>query len=204
MAFFTEQMEMLTNQLNTSRQERDAFVGDLRQQSSALMADARTFIQGLGQERAAMAAGLRTDLAAAVGVRAHEVKAQRQQNREQRQTMRDGLQETLAQTRRQRREHFAELRIECRTALKELACDLRQAGQAWQRAFQVGASTHGGTKVKVTASAAAAQARPSCNAEKPGNSQGHARNHAAKSKEPTHAATNGSHREKAKKSRHSH
>lgn len=167
MALFTEQMEMLTNELLTSRQERASFVSDVQEGAHKLLADAQTFMHTVSQEHGAMAKELRTELATNSKERLQVVKTLRQQNREHFQSMRKGMRELLTQTRRQRQQHVAELRTECRTAQKDLASDLRQAARVWQRMFQVGVATNGTHKgeVKVTASAKVAQVSPPAKVE---------------------------------------
>lgn len=191
MAFFTEQMESLTNELLTSRQERDAYVTDVQEQAHKVLADARTFMHVLIQEHGCMTEQLRTELAADVKERQGEVKAQREQNRKNSQSMRKALLEMLAQTRRQCKEHVAELRVECHTTQKDLSADLRQAAKVWQRTFQACATTNGAKKDKVTVTTGATvtQALPAVKAQEPGKRQDHSGGHAAEAKKPTPAAT---------------
>lgn len=206
MAFFTEQMEVLANELLTSRHDRAAFVSSVQERSHKLLADAQTFMHILGQEHGAMAERLRSDLAANGQERVRLTKAQRQQNREQHQSMRAGLQEMLAHTRSQRQQHIAELRTECRRAQKDLISDLRQAAQVWQRMFQACEPTNNGhkSKRKVTASATASQARPPVKAVETSHPQDHGRGDSTESTHPTHAAPHGGHHGKAKEPHHSH
>lgn len=191
MAVFTEQMEMLTNELLTSRKDRDAFVTDVQQRSHKIVADAQTFVHVLGQEHGVMAERLRKDLATNSQERLSAVKAQRQQNREHHQAMRKSMQEAQAQTRRQRQQHVAELRAECQTVQKDLASDLRQAAQVWQRMFHAVAKTNGDHKGKVTVTIGqtATGASPPVKAGETAKSQKHAHSHEAESKKPNQAAT---------------
>ena len=158
MSFFTEQMEMLTNELLTSRQERADFVSNAQQQTHKFLADAQTFVQVLGQEHESMAAQLRNELATGRHERSGQVKAQRQQNREHLQSLRKGLKDMLSQTRRQRQQHLAETRTEFRAAQQELASDLRQAAQTWHQMFQTRAAATKGSQPPKTKKAKSKEA----------------------------------------------
>lgn len=203
MALFTDQMESLTNELLTARKERGAFVVDVQQRANKVLADARTFVTVLGQEHGVMAERLRKDLATNGQERLGAVKAQRQQNREQLQSMRKGLQEVLAQTRRQRQECVAALRTECRTAQKDLASDLRQAGQVWKRTFEA-CTTNGSHKgnVKVTAGATVTEAGPPVKTEAAAHPKDHG--HAAEAKPAAHGNQHGKAAETAHPKEHGH
>lgn len=196
MAFFTEQMETLTHELLKSRPERKAFVGDVKQRSHKLLADAQTFMRVLGQDHVAMAEHLRSELTANLQERLRTVQAERQQNREHFQTMRKEMQATLAQTRLQRKQHVATLLTECRTAQKDLAGDLKQAAKVWAQMFQVGAATNGGLKgkAKVTAGATVTPAAPVVKAKETAIPAEPVRMPTAEAKEPTPAASSGGHK----------
>ncbi len=212
MAFFSEHMEMLANELLTSRQERTAFVGEVQQRSHKVLADAQTFVRVLGQEHEAMSERLRSDLVANGRERLRTVKTLREQNRQQQKNTRKDLKSMLAQTRRDRLQRVAVLRTECRAAQKDLAKDLKQAAQVWRRMFQASAPTNGAHKgkAKAVASVTVAPARPPAKVEEPSkpkeHSHGHAPSHVTTTAPapPTHSPNHGGHHGKTKEPRHSH
>jgi hypothetical protein len=189
-ALFTEQMETLTNELRTSRRERDAFVVNVRQRAHTILADAQAFIHAVGERHAAMAERLKEDLAAGEEERTSAAKARRQQNRQRQQTVRAELQESLAQTRVQRQQHVAELRADFRAAHAEVPCDLRQAAGVWQSLLRGSTKSNGRHAAKATETAAAA-------------TRDHARNHAADAKEPNKVAAHAGKHPKEKEPHHS-
>lgn len=189
MASFTEEMETLTGELLTSRQDRAAFVTDMQERSKKIVADAQTFVRVLGQEHKVMAEDLRKELVTNLKERSSTVKAQRQQNREHHQTMSKGLQETLTQTHRERQKCVAELRTEFQTVQKAVASDLQQAAQVWQKMFHTAATTNGGHKGKgkgkVTIGvSAAALVNPPVKATEPAKTPNHSHSHGTESKKP--------------------
>lgn len=213
MAFFTEQMEMLTNELLTSRRARVAFVHDVELQSHTIVAEAQAFMQNLTKEQKANAVRLRAELLTHDKERQSASKTQRQQNREHIKTARKGLLDMLAQNRSQRTQTVAKMR-------KDLASDFKQAGQVWQRMLNVGATTNGVVKGKVKVTAGATVSHAAAHVEaKPHEQARHQptaapvkaeettkpmeHGHASEHKKPVHDATHGNHG-KPKEPRHSH
>ena len=141
MPFFTEQMEMLTNELQTSTRERASFVSHVQDLTHKHLAEAQTFLHTLAQEHGAMAEQLRNTLATDRHEKSAAVEALRQQHRDEHQGMRKGLQEMLRRTRQQRQRHLAEKRKEFAAARTELARDLCQAAQVWRQMAHARATT---------------------------------------------------------------
>lgn len=140
MPFFTDQMAMLTNELQIATRERAAFVGHVQDLTHKHLAEAQTFLHGLAEEHEARAAGLRESLATNRHEQSAALHALRQRNREELRGMREGLQALLARTRQERQDNLARKRNEFHAAQQELARDLRQAAQVWRQLEQTRAT----------------------------------------------------------------
>ena len=141
MPFFTEAMEMLTNELRASNRERASFVGHVQEATHKHLADAQSFLHTVAEEHGAMAENLRDTLATNRHQQAAEVQDLRRKFREDLLAMRKGLQEDLARTRQHRQQNLAEKRSEFQAAQKDLASDLRQASKVWSQLSQTRATT---------------------------------------------------------------
>jgi hypothetical protein len=187
--FFTEQMEMLANELITSKQERAAFVSDVRQESHKIIADAQTFMRAVGTEHKAMASRLHKEMTTYEQQRVRTAKARQQRNREQIKNARKELLDMLAQNCRQRHQHIAQFR-------KDLSSDLRQAAKIWQRVAQVSATPNAGSKGKGKATSSATATNPSAKGVETAKSPDLGRN-PPESKPAAGAAAQGGHQKPA-------
>ncbi len=136
MPFFTEQMEMLTNELRTSTRERAAFVTQVQDVTHKHLAEAQTFLRTLAQEHGAMAEHLRHVLTKDREEQCAAAKKLRKKYRDELKGMRKELQQLLKLTRDQRQQQLTETRAEFRTAREAVVSDLRQAAQVWRQRSQ--------------------------------------------------------------------
>lgn len=134
MAVFTEHMQILTDQLRSSRQERGAKVTVIRNETAKFITDAQSLLKKMSSDIRTSAEQLKTKLEADRRRESEQLQAQRAANRQCRSESRKQVQEMLGRERSERQDKIHQMITGFQEIQQKLSSDLQEAGRVWRQA----------------------------------------------------------------------